>query len=131
MGRVLKSRGYLILNVTNRFAYIGILEELYRWAKSGRVGWAVLSFIKQQLLRREELHRFPDRRTHSPFQFDRVLKEHGFEKITHNYFHFSPLPTPLDSVLGPACSRIGKLMERFTVSRLATLLGGGYLARVS
>ena len=128
MKRVLGSGGYLILNVTNRYADIGTFEGLYRWSKKWGATRRVVGFVKERVLRKGKLHNFPDRRTHSPLQFNRTFAKYGFQKVSHNYFHFSLLPTPLDSVFSTVCKPVGKWMERFTVSRIAILLAGGYLA---
>jgi ubiquinone/menaquinone biosynthesis C-methylase UbiE len=125
MNRVIKRGGHLILNVTNRYSYTTLFETPYRWLKKSSVGLATLGGIKR-LMGREEVHEFPDRRTHSPAGFDRALSEFGFMKVRHNYFHFSPLPIPFDNLLRFLCQPVGRRMESFTSSPLGSL-GGGYL----
>ena len=127
MHRVLKPGGLLILNVTNRYSYLGILDGVYRWLKKHRATRRLLGLVKSRLLGRGELHDFPDRRTHVPHAFDRDLVAFGFTKTGHNYFHFAPLPTPLDSVFAAWCKPAGRWLERFTDRPLGRLLGGGYL----
>ncbi|HXM20961.1 MAG TPA: methyltransferase domain-containing protein [Terriglobales bacterium] len=125
MNRVIKRGGHLILNVTNRYSYTTLFETPYRWLKKSSFGFAMLGGMKR-LIGRGEVHEFPDRRTHSPAGFDRALSEFGFTKVRHNYFHFSPLPIPLDNLLRCICHPVGRRMESLTSSPLSNL-GGGYL----
>lgn len=127
MKRVVKPGGYIILNVTNKYAYINVLDGLYRWLKKQRQTKAGLNFVKQRVLRKTNLRVLPDRRTHSPWRFDKVLEAHHLKKIRHNFFHFSPLPTPFDSVFSVICRPIGMHMESLTNSAIARFLAGGYL----
>ena len=125
--RVLRPGGHLILNVTNQYAYIGWLDGPYRLLKKSKIGWATLDWLKRALARKGPLSILPDRRTHSPHLFDRELGRAGLRKVSHNYFHFSPLPMPLDSVFPGVSRPIGRMMEGLTRNPIAVLLGGGYL----
>lgn len=127
MNRVLRADGHLILNVTNRYAYLNWIDFVYRWLKKQRPSRAVLEFLKSQVLRRGPLNEFPDRRTHRPATFDLQLARYGFRKVGHRYFHFSPVPMPLNSVLGGWTRRTGRWMERFSDGPVGAVLGGGYL----
>jgi ubiquinone/menaquinone biosynthesis C-methylase UbiE len=127
MARVLKPGGCLIVNVSSK-SYMVLIVEAYRWMKKQRVTRRLLSFLKKHVLRKGELRDLPDRRTHSPRAFDREIARHGFRIVDYNYFHFSPLPPPLDSVFDGWCRPLGQRMERLTKARrLGRLLGGGYL----
>lgn len=126
MRRVLRSGGYLIVNVTSRYAYLNWLDGPYRMFKRYGPTRKLMAFLKERILRRGPLHDFPHRRTHSLAVFDRTLAEYGFRKVKHNVFHFSPLPTPLDSLL-PVLHTLGARMERLTRHPLGRLLGGGYI----
>lgn len=128
MGRVLKPGGCLILNVSNN-AYMVLIDGAYRRMKKHPVTRRLLSFLKGRVLRKGELRDLPDRRTHSPRAFDREMARHGFRIVDYNYFHFSPLPPPLDSVFDAWCRPLGQRMERALTKapRLGRLLAGGYL----
>lgn len=130
MRRVLKKGGYLVLNITNRYSYVTSSESMYLWLKRNRLTQRVLNFVKQHILRRGRLNDFPQRRVHSPKQFDKELAALGFKKVAHNYFRFSPLPVPFDSILSFLCRPAGAYMERLTTSRFGPL-GGGYLVLCS
>ena len=129
MNRVLKKDGYLIVNVTNRYSYIRILERAYTRAKQNATTKSMINFIKTKLLGKEKIKEFishPARRVHSPKKFDRQLANFGFKKISHNYFHFSLLPKPLDSVFGFINEPISKKLEILTNCHFG-IIGGGYL----
>lgn len=130
MRRVLKKRGHLILNVTNRHSYVTQSERFYFWLKRNRLSRGVLNFANEHILHRGRLNDFPKRRVHSPRQFDRDLAAAGFTKVAHNYFRFSPLPVPFESMLSFVCGPVGAYMERLTAGRLG-FIGGGYLVLCS
>src|SRR5690349_8022592 len=111
--RVLRPGGLVAINITNRYAYIIWLDAMYRWLKTRPASRRVLDVIKRKL-GGGPLNNFPDHRTHAPAAFDMTLARHGFRKITHNYFHFSPLPMPLDNVVPGIARPIGRAMERLT-----------------
>jgi ubiquinone/menaquinone biosynthesis C-methylase UbiE len=127
MRRVLKPNGLLILNVTNRYGYVNLLDDLYRRLKKRPATNRLLGFLKERVLRKGPVAMFPDRRTHSPWKFDKALAAHGLRKVGFNYFHFSPLPMPLDSVFASVCRPAGKSMERLSRNAVAVLLAGGYI----
>ena len=126
MHRVLKNDGYLILNVTNRFCPNRIMGLPYQWSKKWGPTRAVLDFMKSRVLRKGSTNPLPFFRAHSPGKFDHTLSEAGFEKLYHNYFHFSPLPPPFGALFGIITSPISTLMEKLTRSPLG-FLGGGYI----
>ena len=130
MRRVLKKDGYLILNVTNRTSYLTYSEELYLWMKRQPFAKRMLNLAKEGILRQGAVSDFPWRRVHSPRQFDRELATLGLRKIKHNYFRFSPLPVPFDSLLRFLCGPAGRYMERLTESPIG-FIGGGYLVLCS
>jgi len=125
--RVLCPKGYLIINVTNRYAYINWLDNLYRWVKRKETGRKILNYIKQDILHKGPLNMLPERRTHTVTGFDKKLREYGFKKISYNFFHYSPLPCPFDSVFTGLCYPAGKYMEKFSRSTIGRVFGGGYL----
>jgi len=126
MRRVLRKGGYLILNVTNSLSYVALSDEVYQWVKRKRPVKRVLSLIKERLLSRGPVSTIPLRRLHLPEKFDRELATFGFQKIKHNYFRFSPLPIPFNSLLRSVCDYTGRYMERLTASPIG-FIGGGYL----
>lgn len=129
MNRVLRKGGFLILNVTNKYSYIRILEGASARIKQNTATKSMLDFIKSRLLRNgkgSDRPLIPDRRVHSPKAFDRQIVVYGFEKITHNYFHFGLLPKPLDSILRYINEPISEKMEALTDSPFG-IFGGGYL----
>jgi ubiquinone/menaquinone biosynthesis C-methylase UbiE len=126
MKRVLKPGGHLILNVTNKFSYITISENIFLGFKKLPGVRSAVSVVRGWLSGDSRVTDIPSHRVHSPWKFDRKLAEHGFGKLAHNFFRFSPLPVPLNSILHPICRPIGHWMERFS-RRPIGIIGGGYL----
>lgn len=124
--RVLKKDSYLIVNITNKYCPMGILSRPYTWLKSQPLGTAILNFLKERILRRGQITRIPSRRTHSPRKFNKTLTGMGLIIVSHNYFEFTPLPSPFTELLGHIIDPIGARMENFTRSPLG-FLGGGYI----
>jgi ubiquinone/menaquinone biosynthesis C-methylase UbiE len=126
MTRVLKPGGYLIVNVTNRYSFVTMSENVYKRVKTISAVRRALSVARRLILRDGTLTDIPWNRTHAPGQFDRELQRYGFQKITHNFFRFSPVPVPLDSLYPSGCRAAGSWMERFSRRPLG-ILGGGYI----
>jgi ubiquinone/menaquinone biosynthesis C-methylase UbiE len=127
MNRVLRPGGYMVLNVSNRYALAGVWALCYLWLKRHAATRAVVGFVKGRLLNRGPLSELPDRRSHSPAAFDRELTQYGFTKVDHRYFHFSVAPVPLDEVAPRVFEPIGRWMERLSDRPAARWLGGGYI----
>jgi ubiquinone/menaquinone biosynthesis C-methylase UbiE len=128
MNRVLKRDGYLILNVTNRLTYLNLVGRPYLWLRRQRPVVAVDRFIKKRVLGTGPVPPLPDEgRTHTPGGFDRRLARAGFKKVDYNFFHFSPLPPPLDSVFRAWCDATGLRMESASQHAMARWIAGGYL----
>jgi len=126
MQRILKKDSHVILNVTNRYSPMLILSQPYSWLKKQAAARAILDLLKQRILGRGRITPLPSRRIHSPRKFDKKLSELGLEKTGHNYFHFSPLPSPLCPLFGSICSPMGRWMEKLTGGPFG-FLGGGYI----
>jgi len=125
MRRVTKRGGHLIINVSNRYSPITMSENLYWSVRKMPIVRNAASLLKRRILGTGELTNIPVRRAHSPRQFNRTLTRLGFQKVSHNFFRYSLLPVPLDSMF--AVSRqFGLWMERFSRGPIG-LLGGGYI----
>lgn len=110
--RILKPGGYLSINVTNRHAVRRWTMGMMQSMKNSKMLFGMMNFVKEKILRRGKLNQFPFRpRVHSPATFDAFMAEKGFEKISHNYFDFSLLPWPFDTVFGFITIPIRKKME--------------------
>jgi len=129
MNRILKLDGFLILNVTNKYSYVNSLNGIYTRLKRNRATRGVLDFLKDRILRRGRIRDrriHPDRRIHSPAAFDRQLRQFGFEKVEHNFFHFGLLPKPLDGFL-PFNDAAARRMETLLTKGSVGIVGGGYI----
>jgi len=126
MKRVLKPGGHLILNVTNQYSYVTFSENIFLAFKKLPGVRSAVSLLRGLILGDGRITDIPDHRIHSPSKFDKKLAEYGFEKVAHNFFRFSPLPAPLNSLFPATCHSIGHWMERFSRTRLG-YIGGGYI----
>ena len=127
MNRVLARGGYLIINVTNRYSINHLFRPVYQPLKRFPLVRSMLGSIKRDVLRQGELGTIPPARTHRPRRFDLILEAHGFKKLSHHYFHFTPVPAPFDALLQSLCLRGGKRMELRLSTTAFGRLGGGYL----
>lgn len=126
--RTLKDGGYLIINVTNRYAVRRWTMGLLNKVKRSKLVFSALNFFKEKVLRRGKLDYFPfTPRTHSPSGFDRLMQDNGMKKITHDYFDFSILPYPLDTFLGFVMLPARRSLEKHSKKNMV-LSGTGYLA---
>jgi ubiquinone/menaquinone biosynthesis C-methylase UbiE len=126
MKRVLKPGGHLILNVTNKYSYLTVSDNIFMGLKKLPAVRVAVSRIRGLVAGDSRITDIPNHRVHSPRQFDRKLAEHGFRKVAHNFFRFSPLPVPLNALFSGVCHRVGQRMERFSRTPLG-IIGGGYL----
>jgi ubiquinone/menaquinone biosynthesis C-methylase UbiE len=125
--RVLKPGGVLLINITNKYAIGNWTIGAFNILKNVKLIFNGLNFIKESIFRKGRLHYFPFQpRQHSPIGFDHFLREAGFSKIAHNYFGFSLLPYPLDTIVSFITLPIRKRMERFSQFNMI-LFGMGYL----
>ena len=125
--RVMKPGGILLINVTNKHSMKNRTAGLVEKLKKNRTFFSAMDFIKQKILRKGKLHYFPFHpRLHSPRAFDAFLISKGFEKLSHNYFSFSVLPAPFDTIFGFITVPIRKYMEKYTEKNM-TLTGNGYI----
>ncbi len=111
MSRVLRPGGHAIITVTNSTTPFWALETLMKRLEMW--GQAV-SWIKGG-------EPFPRTRAHSSSSLSRKAKRFGLEETERAYFHFTPLPFPLDMVFVNASRRAGLKMESLSRSRLGFL----------
>lgn len=127
LDRVLKPGGYMVVNVTNKHAIRRWTAPAIEFLKRSKAVYGFANFVKEKVLRRGKLNYFPFRpRVHSPKVFDQFLADKGFEKISHNYFDFSIMPAPIDTLLGFVTIPIRKRMENRS-AKDPVLWGTGYI----
>lgn len=126
--RTLKDGGYLIINITNKYAVRSWTLGVFNRLKQSKLVFNTMNFIKEKILGRRRLDYFPfSRRTASPSSFDKLLANNGLKKITHNYFDFSLMPYPIDTILDFAILSLRHSLEKYS-KRNMVLSGTGYLA---
>ena len=125
--RVLKPGGVLIINITNKYSIKNWSAAIIERMKRNKTLFSAMEFVKRKILKKGKLHYFPFRpRLHSPNKFDKLLNKNGFQKLSHNYFSFSILPAPFDTLFGFITIPIRKYMERYS-ERKMILNGTGYI----
>lgn len=125
--RVLADGGVLILNVTVKGSLLNALDGPYRWLRRNSATRSALDWFKSRILGRGGLNEFPESRSHRPRAFDTKLRRHGFQVTERRFFHFSPLPSPLNVVFPRFSKTLGRRMEALAQRRIARWLAGGYL----
>jgi SAM-dependent methyltransferase len=118
ISRVLKPEGKAIITVTNSTTPFWALETLMK--RLGMWGQAV-SWVKGG-------EPFPRTKVHSPSSLSRKAKRLGLEETDRAYFHFTPIPFPMDMVLVNESRRAGLKMESLSRSRLG-FLGHGCILK--
>ncbi|MDD2387860.1 MAG: class I SAM-dependent methyltransferase [Bacteroidales bacterium] len=125
--RTLKTNGYLIINVTNKYSVRRWTTSIIEKIKSSKFFYGIMNFFKETILRKGKLHHFPFKpRVHSPNKFDKYMTENNFKKIKHNYFDFAICPAPTDTIFSFISIPLRKYMEKFS-ERNMIFNGTGYI----
>lgn len=106
MSRVLRKGGVALISVTNASTPLWLIETVFKI-----VGiWGFLhSFLTGGKL-------FPNTRVHVPYRFSKKAALQGLTEVDRAYFHFSPLPFPLDYVFKGFSRGWGLKMEALSRS---------------
>lgn len=106
ISRVLRRGGTALISVTNASTPLWITETVLKLLGAWR---QVYSSIKGG-------EPFPRARVHVPSRFSWKASRYGLREVDRVYFHFSPLPFPLDNVFMRLCREPGLRMERYSRS---------------
>ncbi len=118
ISRVLKPNGIAFLSVTNALTPFWFFETFAKFAGF----WGdLVSFVRKDTS-------FPKVRTHVPYYLAKKAEKMGLVKTDVAYFHFSPLPAPLNSIFPRLCRKIGLKMETLSKSHLG-FLGRGCIIK--
>lgn len=119
ISRVLKPGGLAFITVTNALAPFWLLETAGRllgvWNRT-------VSLVKSGVS-------FPDARPHVPRALSRQASNSQLLEVDRAYFHFSPLPFPLETVFPVLSRKIGLRMETFSQTKLG-FLGRGCIFKM-
>jgi ubiquinone/menaquinone biosynthesis C-methylase UbiE len=118
ISRVLKYGGTTFISVTN------VLTPFWFFETSAKIigFWnTLISFTKRDVS-------FPKVRLHVPRHLIMKAEEVNLVKEDVAYFHFSPLPAPLNSIFPSLCRRFGLKMETLSKTRLG-FLGRGCIIK--
>jgi ubiquinone/menaquinone biosynthesis C-methylase UbiE len=118
VARVLRHNGVAFITVTNittPFWFVQTMEM-------------VLGLWKR-LRRLQGFTHYPKRvRLHFPTTLKKKTSKLGLDPIDEAYFHFSPLPFPLNQLFAKLCRLAGLKMEAFSKTGLG-FLGRGYILK--
>jgi SAM-dependent methyltransferase len=106
LSRVTVPNGFVLLAVTNRYAYNLVLEKALLALRQRRMTARLLSGLKRALRRGEFKQREFAIRRHSPQQFLRELEEHDLQPLRCEYWGFNFLPHPLHFLCGRRLNRL-------------------------
>ncbi len=123
MSRILKPGGYAIITISNRLSPARLFEPLVH----NRIGQKIKAWIKKFILKKQTLL-YPPFRTRAPFLFNRAAEKEGLILSEFNYYHFSPVPWPLNRLFHNFYVSVGLKMEKLSRSKLG-FLGRGYIAK--
>jgi SAM-dependent methyltransferase len=127
LSRVTAPNGFVLLAVTNRYAYNLVLEKPLLALRKRRRAVRLLSLLKRGLRRGEFKQREFTIRRHSPGQFLRALEEHDLKPLCCEYWGFNFLPHPLHLLCGRRLNRLtNRLYDRVTWPPLRAL-GEGFM----
>lgn len=118
ISRVLKPDGVAFVSVTNALTPLWFVET---FLKIIRCWGGLYSFFKWG-------NPFPNARVHVPSSLAAMASRVKLRVIDRAYFHFSPLPFPLDLVFVNTCRSIGLRMERYSKTDLG-FLGRGCILK--
>ena len=112
--RVLKPGGLLVLNVTNRFGWLGLFIPVTNILKQSRAVQVAGSFLKRALTGRTDgVAPWPFQpRRHSPSGFVRRLEASGFHVVEKRFMAFALLPSPFSTLLERLTTPLDALCER-------------------
>lgn len=126
--RTLKNDGYLIINITNKYAVRRWTLGLFNKLKKSKSVFHTMNFFKEKVFGRRKLDYIPFApRTASLSGFDKLLAENSLKNMTHNYFDFSLMLYHIESVLDFAILPLRRSLEKYS-KRNMVLSGTGYLA---
>ena len=127
--RLLKPGGILILNITNKYSINQLTARIFTRLKNNNTVFKIMQYVKRELFRKGDIVRFPFiPRTHSPFQLDKYLQNHGLRKCSHRYFAFCIFPYPFDTLMSFLTTPVRKYFERFSSSNMI-FWGTGYIVK--
>jgi len=128
LNRVLKPSGILIITVRNALCPMRILDKGldFLWSQP-RIS-KLLTHLKSLITKIQVQERKTvEYRKHIPWKLDKFLQKLGFRVERRRYFHFYPLPAPLDAVFQSFSVSVGIKMEPILSESRLGWLGSGYI----
>lgn len=127
MARVVKPEGYLLIAVTNKYAYNLLFEGPLNRLRRNAAAVKVLNFVKKGLklgaFRQAEF----EKRRHSPREFTSALERCDLRIIDTVSWGFNFLPHPLQHLCGSRLNRWANAIYDRNRRRSSRPMGEGYL----
>lgn len=125
--RVLADGGYLLVSVTNKYAYNLIFDHILETTKRCRFAFSLLERVKSNLL---GLGSIKQRdfviRKHSPFKFRAEIERQNFRIVHSRFFFFNLFPHPFNLFVPRINDHFANKWENIEIARRA-FWGEGYM----
>jgi ubiquinone/menaquinone biosynthesis C-methylase UbiE len=124
LSRVLRPGGYLLYPITNAWSPVLYADSVVEAVKRRPRFLSAFNRWWTRLGRPAVRPRHFRVRTQSPARTRQLLTELGLELSGERYFHFLPLPRPLDRLFPRMSAAVGRRMDRLARTPLAPLAEG-------
>jgi len=127
MARIVRPDGYVLIAVTNKYAYNLWLERPLNWLRRNGLAVTVLNAIKVGLKMGQFRRADFEKRRHAPQEFADRLGHHGLTIVETVSWGFNFLPHPLHHVCGSRLNRWANTFYDKSKSSGIKVLGEGYM----
>jgi ubiquinone/menaquinone biosynthesis C-methylase UbiE len=126
INRVLKPGGILLITARNKACPFRVFDIVSDRIKESQGGLKLVKILRKSFHR--QAPDYISYRKHFPWELDRKVQEHGFQKVDSRFFHFYPFFVPFDIFFPQFFIRWGLKMERLSPSSLG-ILASGYILK--
>jgi ubiquinone/menaquinone biosynthesis C-methylase UbiE len=124
--RILKPNGYLIIAITNKYAYNLVFDNIIEKLKVIKFIGQFMGFLKEKINMGNVKQRAFTIRKHSPIHFKSNLEKCKFAVLTDKYFGLNILPYPFNILMGKLNANVEVFFNKISHTKIG-LLGEGYL----
>ena len=125
--RILEDNGYLMISVTNKYAYNLIFDKILEIIKRQKFAISGIERVKNKLFKLGPIRQreFVIRK-HSPLKFKTLLEQHGFRIVHSRFFYCNLFPNPFNIFLQGINDYFANRWDKLEASKRA-FWGEGYL----
>jgi ubiquinone/menaquinone biosynthesis C-methylase UbiE len=127
MARIVRPDGYVLIAVTNKYAYNLWLERPLNWLRRNGLAVKILNAIKVGLKMGQFRRADFEKRRHAPQEFANRLGRHGLTIVETVSWGFNFLPHPLHHACGGRLNRWANAFYDKSKRSGIKLLGEGYM----